>query len=140
MTGHSVRPAFGSLFAPQYGDLRDYQPADPERFGIDITAFVGEAGDEPAAGADACEFVYCTPAWLLDNFAGRDAPGSVLRVAGIDSANGVLFGRGLFLTDRWSYQVLEETVISICAKISGNSWDDVGNGLSRYFFWEGEVF
>jgi hypothetical protein len=138
MTEHPVRPAFRSLFAPRYADdLRDYEPADPEKFGIDITAFVGEVGDDPAV-ADACEFVFCTPAWLLDDFAGRDVTGSSLRRAGIASVNGVLFGRGLFLTDRWSYQVLEETVKHICAQISGNSWDEVGNELARYFIWEGE--
>jgi Immunity protein 8 len=76
----TMRAHLHALFAPHLGQrpLSEYQPDDPERFAVNVQAFIGSEPDSPA---DSFDFLVCTPRWFAEAYDATDLRRSAERSA-----------------------------------------------------------
>lgn len=126
-----VRPELRSLFSMELPhDLRDFEPDDPQNFGIYVMAFVGEPSDPASDAVDAFEFTVCTPQWL--------AQAEFPDIRRLDVERDYVFGRGLLLVRRWDYDLVERAVLERCEAAKAPDWRTAFSRLSRELPWEFE--
>jgi hypothetical protein len=105
------------LHSPDALDLERFSPAAPECFGILVQAMVGPQGH---SGAEAFDFVLCTPAWLGEQLVREDC----------------LWLQEHLLVAKYDYGALVVAVEGICARVTGETWTEVALKLNRFARWE----
>lgn len=103
------------LHSPDADPLQEFQPTDPECFGILVQAMVGPAGQD---GEESFDFILCTPQWLA-----LQKPGIVLGIHHL-------------IVHRYDYATLEIFVRDFCAKCEGETWAVVAQRVGALGRWE----
>lgn len=106
------------------GPLSEFTPADPTYFGALLDATIGPAG---GLGEEIFQATVCSPRWLADNV-----------LAGPNK--GFAFVRHHLVIDHWDAAHVEKLIVDLCGRVSGPTWSDVANKLSRYLAWEFEDY
>ena len=127
----SDRPVLRAL-AADTGELSlsQWQPPNPRKFGIFVTAYIGSAA---TAGSDAFDFWACSPRWFYEE---SERSGTRSWGPGLSRGDGVLFGTGFVFMKTWSYPVLHRAVESLCAEHEGPDWDVAASRIGRFLDWE----
>jgi immunity protein 8 of polymorphic toxin system len=135
---------------PHKISLEQYQPENPEHFGIDLQLWIRasdpsdsrELGDLidpegaswPADGSDDFNLTICTPSWFaeraeedwrgLAGFRGpRQIPGSII------------MGSAMWFVKRWDRSEILAGLAIILDEI-GPDWGSVASRISRYLTWD----
>ena len=99
-------------------DLRDWKPADPECFYLDLMVGVGPAGEDALEWFD----VYvCTPRWLLEQE---------------QRGKGYLWPQGRLLMWRYDYELMTAAIRQMVSRFDAPDWESLAVSLSRYMHWE----
>jgi hypothetical protein len=109
------------LHSPDIDDLEGYQPSEPDRFSFLLQIL---AGPENGEGEESFDVVVCTPRWILENHSRDD----------------IVLGRHMMIVFRYDYHNLRDFLTKKVAQISGETWNDVAQGLSRVGRWEFEDY
>lgn len=109
------------LISPDLVNLQSDMPDDPDYFCILIQAIVGPS-DGP--GEESFDFLVCTASWIA---------------TGVEK-DGFLFGRHYLVIKAYSFELIYNTIDSLCHRIWGDNWNDVATKLSRYGKWEFEDY
>jgi hypothetical protein len=96
-------------------------PVNPENFSILVQAIIGPVNGK---GEESFDFKVCTPNALID-FIEKD---------------GFFFGRGYLIVKYYSYKQIFHIIDSLCKRISGGTWNEVGEKLGRFGHWEFEDY
>jgi len=107
-----VYPELKSLHSP---DLKKGQtPNDPAHCSVFIEAGIGPRGSE---GEEIFSFVAATPDKLSAEGRWR-------------------WGRGYLIIDTFSWETVNEALLSLIAHSSGETWDQVALSLAKELHWE----
>lgn len=116
-----VKPELRRLHSPDLLDMRASKPANPAEFCILVQAMIGPKG-EP--GEESFDMTVCTPRWLEAYLADGK----------------VLFGLHYLFVDQYDYEWIWGAIAQLCDRISGPSWNNVAEQLSKYGRWELEGY
>lgn len=109
------------LHSPDVVDLRNPNLPDDTYFSILVSAMIGPRG-EP--GEESYDFIVCSGTWTAVH-------------AG---AMRYFFGRGYLILERYSYDLMWNAISTLCRRISGTTWSEIAERLSRYGTWEFEDY
>ncbi|HEX7300304.1 MAG TPA: Imm8 family immunity protein [Solirubrobacteraceae bacterium] len=135
------------------GELPDWQPEDPECFGLHLQVLLGPEG---TTSSDSFDVGVCTPLWFvaryeatqLRRWSTRPLYGTtaLLQLSGhrdLSTAPEIseerypaLFGTGFIFLRRWDYAKLEATIQELCANTKGPTWGAVASRIGRLLPWE----
>lgn len=104
------------------GDMREYQPAQPDNFGTWVRLFVGPA-EQP--GAETFDLFVCTPNWLSDELE-RGLPAQ--------------WGRHLLIVKKYDLNLIVEQVEQMVGRVSEAVWQANAVKISRFAAWEFEDY
>lgn len=107
--------------SPDVRDLTQWTPPDLQDFGILLQVLIGPKGQQ---GEEAFDFVVCSPAWLLKD----------------RGAKSVIFGSHHILLFEYNFDRLQEALTKLVTGVSGSSWNELAQKLSRYGRWEFEDY
>ena len=97
--------------------LEEYEPPDPEDVDMYITAHIGAEG---GVGKDLFSFRLLTSkAFSKQLYAKR-----------------YVVGRGIMVVERFDFKFLWGLISAICDGVEEDSWEAIGDRLSRYMEWE----
>ena len=116
-----MKPNLKSIHSPDVNDLETYLPEEPDDFCILVQATIGLPNDN---SGESFDFLVCTPKWietLLEN-------------------QKFVLGKGYLVVRNYNYNLIIETIQSICDRVSGDDWITVANKLARYGQWEFEDY
>lgn len=118
----SVIPDLRRLHSPDIPDIKVSRPDNEDNFCLLVQAMIGPKG---ATGEESFSFVVCTPNWLQQSLAnGRE----------------YVFGRSYLVVGQYNFDTIWDAIESLCQRISGESWEEVADKLSRYAHWEYEDY
>lgn len=101
-------------------ELAGYWPDDPTDFCIGMDVIVGTQGGE---GGDIFGFEVCSPKWFQKNRAQVPA-----------------FSRHVLFINEYDELAIKTAVERLVSEVSGETWDEIANRLSRFMFWEFEDY
>lgn len=116
---HGMRAVIRRFHSPDLHDLDRDVPADPRRFAILVQVMVGP---DDGPGEESFDVTVCTPQWVSDEAARR----------------GVVHLRDHVVVDRWDWPVIRARLTAIFGQATGDDWDGIATGLSRWGRWEFE--
>ena len=94
LEGTPLRAQLQFLFSPDADPIQDYEPEDPERFGVLVEAMIGPEGSEDYESFD---FMVCSPVWLRDELREQQA----------------VFGHGFLFLARYSYPAIVSAITAL---------------------------
>lgn len=101
-------------------ELNSYWPDDPADFCIGMDVIVGIQGGE---GGDIFGFEVCSPKWFQKNRAQDPA-----------------FSRHVLFINEYDELAIKTAVERLVSEVSGETWNEIANRLSRFMFWEFEDY
>lgn len=110
-----------SLSSPDVDDLRAWVPPDPQCFAFLMRVMIGPAGQD---GEEAIDIQVCTPLWLERTFA----------------PDGLVSGWQMLIVFRYDYSMIERYVGKVVSSVSGRTWNEIGQKLTRLGRWEFEDY
>lgn len=116
-----MKPNLKHIHSPDVNDLETYLPKELDDFCLLVQATIGLPNDN---SGESFDFLVCTPKWietLLEN-------------------QKYVLGKGYIVVREFNYNLLIETIQSLCDRISGDDWITVANKLARYGQWEFEDY
>nr|WP_248305848.1 immunity 8 family protein [Devosia sp. MC1541] len=97
-----------------------YWPDDVEDFCVAAEAMIGPDGED---GADIFSFEVCTPKWFYKN-----------------RLNSAAFARHVVFVSAYDEKAVQNLVVDTVANITGGTWSEIAEKLSRHFRWEYEDY
>lgn len=110
-----ITPDLRSISSPDVPDLDSFEQT--EQFAVLIDAYIGPAG---MPGEERFSVLVASPSWVAAECASQK----------------YLFSRGYLIVEYFDRLMIESAIRELCRKCAGESWDDVGNKLSRNMAWE----
>ena len=117
----NMRAVIRRLHSPDIDDLEGYQPSEPDRFSFLLQIL---AGPENGHGEESFDLLVCTPRWILEKHSPDD----------------IVLGRHMMIVFKYDYQNLRDFLCRKVEEVSGETWNDVAQGLSRLGRWEFEDY
>lgn len=102
-------------------DLESFLASGPDPWCVPIQCFVGPSS---GIGYESFQLEVCNPAWLQRQV----------------EAMGIVSGRHLLVTDRFSWPIIRAYLEDELAKIEGDDWTTVGRKVARIGWWEFEDY
>ncbi len=118
----SLRSLDSPNLAPD--SLDSYRPPLSDDFGILLTALIGPSD---GAGEEVFYVTVCSAKWLA-------------RATLDENGEGFEFVRHRLVVERWDPGLFRRAIGDLCAHTSGDSWQEIGNRLSRFLAWEFEDY
>jgi hypothetical protein len=115
-----MRAAIKSIGSPDV-DLATFRPDDPNDLEVLIELAVGPEGGQ---GADIFGVVVVTPA----------------RLAAMAAELGPIVGRHYLIVDDWHWPVIEQFLMKLVERETGDTWQQLGERIARIGHWEFEDY
>jgi hypothetical protein len=109
------------IYTSEMDDLERYTPENPDSFCALVRAMVGPRGGE---GEESFDIRVCTPKWLEEQVR-RD---------------GFLLGRHYLFVEHYDPPLIRRIITRFVERITGESWRDVAEKISRIAYWEFEDY
>lgn len=116
-----MRAVIRGFHSPDVRDLADFQPEDPDVWGISLQVLVGP---ENAMGEESFDLTVCTPGWLAKQL-GEDE---------------MRWGRHYLLLKNYDWERLEPFLRRQFEGVEGETWLEIAALLGRYGRWEFEDY
>lgn len=116
-----MKPVIKAILSPDIEDLADYLPEEADNFGFLLQLLIGPENEQ---GMESFQVMVCTPKW----FAGRYANDSFV------------LGRYHLMVFKYDYDALIGFITLNVANSRGENWQEIGNKLSRFAYWEFEDY
>ena len=116
-----IVPELRRLHSPDLLDMQSLEPETPDNFCILVQAMIGPTGEQ---GEESFDFIVCTPKWLTESL----------------SNHNYVLGRHHLIVARYDYNVIRDAVLFLCQTITGSTWKEVADHISRYGSWEFEDY
>jgi hypothetical protein len=116
-----MRAVVRRFHSPDVWNLADFQPDDPEVWGILLQVLVGP---ENAAGEESFDLTVCTPRWLANQL----------------DVYEMLWGRHYLLLKRYDWERLEPFLRGQFEGVEGETWLEIADLLGRFGRWEFEDY
>jgi hypothetical protein len=116
-----MRAELRRLWSPDADPLSEYDPKDPESFGVFVQALVGPRGGE---GEESFDFVVCTARWF----------------GALPYDKGFMWPRHHLFVKRWDYGTVERAISDVVRRAEGTDWSAVAAQIARYGGWEFEDY
>jgi hypothetical protein len=114
-----MRARLVSISSTDVDDLENWSPG-PD-FGVAIM-FLAGPGD--GAGEDNFQIMVCSPSWLAREI----------------ERDGIMTGRHMIIMHEYSFRTLRAFIEKNVQTVEGQSWNEVGEKLSRFGLWEFEDY
>lgn len=105
------------LETQNFGDLKDYQPDNPNYFSVGISMLIGELGQ------DWAEIFYaqiCSFDWFYD----------------LKGQQKTFHTRDMIVVEHYDYQSIKNHLNRIISMYDEENWQSLANQLNKYFIWE----
>jgi len=107
-------------------------PEDPEHFGAVVDMGIGLEGSN---GADIFYLSVCTPRWFKENVM-TSCPSDPTH----ETVQRTAFGRHYLFVHSYDEGEIRKAVEEIVDSAIGETWEEIGTRLSRFFSWEFEDY
>jgi immunity protein 8 of polymorphic toxin system len=109
------------IYTVEMDDLERHVPLNLDKFCVVIRTMVGPRGSE---GEESFDINVCTPKWIEEQV----------------EKEGFVLGRGYLVVGRYDPSLIRNTIVRLVESMSGGSWQEVAEKVSRIGYWEFEDY
>ena len=110
-----------SFISPDILDFKNFEPTNKESFSFLLELVVGVKGK---VGGDLFSIEVSTPKWLLENYKKEE----------------ILFCRHRIIVFEYDINRIINKIENHFESVTGNSWEEIANKISRIAHWEFEDY
>ena len=114
-------------YSTEIYDLENYIPEQVDCFCFLLRILIGAVGEE---GEDTLDFIVCTPKWLINEFKTEKS------IFGED----IFFGKHYIIVFEYNFKKILGRIKELIDNVEEDTWDAIGQKLSRYGQWEFENY
>jgi hypothetical protein len=113
-------------------DLNNYIPEQVDCFCFLLTILIGPIGVFGPKGEDveeSLDFIVCTPKYLINEYENKK-----------EEIEDVFFGKDYLIVFEYNFEKILNHIKKLINSVEDDTWDAIGQKLSRYGRWEFEDY